>query len=206
MMHAYKHLFGSLVSDMGKCDEKFVMMSLFSLLNGMEYSFCDNVLLQQLDWGDGAEDLTQEVYVIECFIMRRHLHLSFNCQEQASLRRKNHGLLSCLGPCYMSKTFFCWIVVACDSSKLFTSGKFSFVIDRVSPTAQFVLEKETTYAVDVVVFLWKLLTLDVGRSSSYHTPKKILVRLFLHMVFICILNWFWRGQLQGTKHQMSPGF
>ncbi|XP_019097150.1 PREDICTED: uncharacterized protein LOC109131103 [Camelina sativa] len=79
--------------DMDNQDEMFIVMSVLLLLNGNERSFRDKVLIQQLEWGDCAEDWTQEVSVVICFILRRHLHLSFDCVEHVLARRKrNHGL------------------------------------------------------------------------------------------------------------------
>ncbi|XP_010413961.1 PREDICTED: uncharacterized protein LOC104700188 [Camelina sativa] len=79
--------------DMGNQDEMFIVMSVFLLLNGMDHSFSDKVLIQLLEWGDCAEDWTQKMSVVICFILRKYLHLSFDCEEHVLARpKRNHGL------------------------------------------------------------------------------------------------------------------
>ncbi|KAG7598022.1 hypothetical protein ISN44_As06g023230 [Arabidopsis suecica] len=56
-----KLIYFTRVFDMGERDKMFTLMSFFLLSNGKDNSLCDKVLIQQLEWGDCAENLTRDV-------------------------------------------------------------------------------------------------------------------------------------------------
>ncbi|KAL9811793.1 hypothetical protein AtNW77_Chr5g0113351 [Arabidopsis thaliana] len=83
-------------------------------------------------------------------------------------------------------SFICWSEVACESRKLLTCGKLSFVVACFSTNVRFLVGKETTNAL-VLAMMLKLHALSLDINSSSHTLPKITHGMFKH-IWLCFLG------------------
>ncbi|KAL9280918.1 hypothetical protein AtEden1_Chr5g0112641 [Arabidopsis thaliana] len=83
-------------------------------------------------------------------------------------------------------SFICWSEVACESRKLLTCGKLSFVVACFSTNVRFLVGKETTNAL-VLALMLKLHALSLDINSSSHTLPKITHGMF-KKIWLCFLG------------------